>query len=561
MEEQSDINVQDIVAEWRRNKSWVGGYTRDFPDLDTLADGISITRVKNAPAVGSVTLAGAVRQIPKNSIQQVPVFSATVNGTKHSKLAYINSFLLRDIVFNHDTFGKGVLSTIQTGAEAALTRGFQVTMPTLGALGSDFGTIMRSVHYNDFAIEKGVSDFSDSGAYDIRTRISKSRLKKLIKSAESNPETTWNVPKLKELLTNGPDGSPLPDESEARDTVGDRGSDNQYDIITRYETGPYHDIIVFSEHIDEPLRVHKSRSKFGYPRLQALVLDPAQISPFGISRARLASPMANYANVYLQSTAKMQLLNADPPVHQSGQFTTPVKLRRGALIKSIDPNAKVNLLEMSNSTLRDFRSVLDYVDNQILSIMGVGQARSKSSAYVNQEAVRDQVAERDLSVAQVTNILENYLRQYGLTALDLFISEQIGTETLIVDDECKDAINKLEEQRFIPTEEMPEFIPPIGDDNTIEINWEEFYDAIKTWTVNIDLSMGKNELEAKTRADLQDAVTVASQTTDPNDPEGMARKAMLEDELFKKIAPDMKFNTRDKAPLGEAGPGAMPEGM
>ena len=73
--------------------------------------------------------------------------------------------------------------------------------------------------------------------------------------------------------------------------------------------------------------------------------------------------------------------------------------------------------------------------------------------------------------------------------------------------------------------------------------------------------MGKNELEAKTRADLQDAVTVASQTTDPNDPDGMARKAMLEDELFKKIAPDMKFNTRGKAPLGEAGPGAMPEGM
>lgn len=556
--------VQELINEWERSRDWIDGYTDDFEELDTLADGVALTRVKNAPVVGDVTLASAVRQIPRNSVRQVPVFSASVNGSKKNVQGILCSFFLRDKVFNQDTFGKGTLSTIQIGAESALTRGFQVFTASIGSIGADYSSSLKLVHYDDFAVERGVFDMSESPFFYLRSRITKGRLKRLIKSAKANPDTTWNVEALEELYEAGPNGTDFVNRQSApRRDNGNSGNENQFDIITRYGIGPFYDITVFSPSIDKALRETKSRSKFGYPRMQGLVIDPDPLSPFGISRARLATPAANYANIYLQSTARMQLINADPPVMQTGQFLTPVRLKRGALWKSNDPNARADVKSLDNGNLQQFRTVLDFVDNQILSIMGVGSAQNVSaSTYQNKDAVQAREALKDLSVEQVTNITENFLRQYALTAVDLYISEQSGDEDLILDDEAKDAINDLYESKYVPVidplTQLPKpFVPPVGDDNILSVNWEEFYDSIKKWTVEIDLSMGKEQLEAQTRADLQDAVTVASQTTDPNDPEGIARKRALEDKLLEKMVPDLNIESEipsASAPVTPMGP-------
>jgi len=208
-----------------------------------------------------VTLAGAIRQIPRNSIQQVPIFSMIVNGTKHSIKAYVTSFLLRDKVFNEDTFGKGILSTLQTGAESALTRGFQAFTISLGAYNGDFGTALKQVGYGDVAIEKGVFDWNESTFYFVRNRVTTGRLKKLIKDAKANPNTTWDVSALEELLKAGPNAEqdPRNDVSAPRDSYGQTDAlSNQYDIITMYGTGAYYDIITFALNIDRPLREMKS---------------------------------------------------------------------------------------------------------------------------------------------------------------------------------------------------------------------------------------------------------------------------------------------------------------
>ena len=58
-----------------------------------------------------------------------------------------------------------------------------------------------------------------------------------------------------------------------------------YEFVTRYETGPDSTIITFCPDVQEaPLRVMDNHSKWGYPRVQYLVIDPAALTPFGISR-------------------------------------------------------------------------------------------------------------------------------------------------------------------------------------------------------------------------------------------------------------------------------------
>jgi hypothetical protein len=528
----TEAQVRGYIREWDLGKQWIDNFTRDFPDLGNLADAVSLSNNKNAPMVGDVTLATSVRQIPRASIQQVPTMTVEVNGTKMSIPAYVCDFLVRRMVFNQDTFGKGILSTMQIGAESALTHGFQADMASIGNVMNDFGSTLNLIHYNDIVIEPGVFDANDSDYFHVRTRVTKSQLKKILKAAKANPDTTWDVEALQELLTRDPNSDSLSQYlPETRSGASNSLTSDSYDIITRYKSGPYAEICVFSLALEKSLRATRSNSKFGYPRVGFLVIDPAQLTPFGVSRVRLASPTANYANIYLQSTAKMLLMNSDPPVFQRGTFTTPIRMKRGALWQSADPNAEVKLQELSNSTLTQFQTVLQFVDNQIYSIMGVtpgtvGSGNTSQDFSKTAAGVKMEQATRDMSTTQVTNIVEGHIRQYALTALDLFISEQEGETPLIVDDKCKNAINDL----------VPE---TIGDDNVIEINWKEFYDSIQTWTVDIDLSMGKNDLEDKKRADLQDMLTVISQTADPNDPEAMNRKKILEKEILQQTAPEI----------------------
>jgi hypothetical protein len=570
-------DIKDYIKEWDKGKQWIDGFTVDFPELDNLADAVALSNSKKAPMVGDVALASSVRQIPRASIQQLPAMSAEVNGTKLSIPALVCEFLVRRMVFNQDTFGKGILSTMQISAESALTHGFQAAMASIGNVMNDFGSTMRLIHYNDVVIEPGVFDVADSAYGHVRTRVTRSQLRKILKASKNNPNTTWDPVALQELIDLDPNSDNLSRYlPNTRDNQSLALYSDTYDIITRYEYGPFGEVVTYATNLAKPLRSYKSKSKFGYPRINFLVIDPAQLTPFGVSRVRLASPSANYANIYLQSTAKMLLLNSDPPVFQRGLFTTPVILKRGALWQTADPNAEVKLQELSNSTLTQFENVLKFVDNQIYAIMGVTQnnvpgAQAQGGAYQNKVSSTMEKSTSDMATTQVTNIVENHIRQYALTALDLFICEQVGETPLIVDDKCKNAINQLAKGQFDkanpvdpmtgmppvdPITGMPaQFTPTIGDDNTILINWADFYAGIKTWTIDIDLSMSGDQLEEKKRGDLQDMLTVSSQTADPNDPVAKARKVALEDELLKDVAPDVAKQT-ENAPMPQ--PQQMP---
>jgi hypothetical protein len=175
------------------------------------------------------------------------------------------------------------------------------------------------------------------------------------------------------------------------------------------------------------------------------------------------------------------------------------------------------------------------------------------------------------SLTQITNIVENFLRQYALVALDTYICEQMGEQTVIVDDECKNAINRLAEGKFVaepdmeadPTgQTMTTFVPPIGEDNRFIINWDDFYrgkvemdelgqpkigpdgkevrkGGIEKLSVEIELSIAKDELDEKKRGDLQDMLTVFMQNSDGN-PAMQRKVGELTDMLLEKTVPDSK---------------------
>lgn len=534
----TNVDMGVIRDEWRKSKNFVEQHTKDFPQLDSLVDAVALKRDERNPFVGDVTLPGLVRQIPRDSLEQLPVFSTTVNGAKTSIMAIICNFLLKKFVFNESTFGKGLLSTLQIGAEEALTHGFSTFICTTGTMYSDFGTTLKNIHYDDLGVEPGVTDGNEQGYSYVQANLTRSRVQKILRMAKANPSTSWDVVALQRVLDTDPRtrnySQFLP---VTRRDSGSEAEGPTYQFITRKETGPGGVDVTFCPDVeDTPLRVLHSRSKFGYPKVLMLVIDPAQLSPFGISRVRLASPMVNFMNIYLGNIASMLLLNSAPPIFKRGRFMKPVQLIQNAVWETIDQNATAELKNMDNGSLQKFTELAGWIAQQIATIMG----RAPQTAVQQQKlsaALKKQQDVDDTSTNQITKILENFLRQYALSGLDQLLSEQEGEEELIVDDDTMNAINAIASNT-------------VGDDHKVLMNWERFYAAIEDWSVEIDVSVSKDEMEEKKRADTQDMLTVLAQNAQALGPETQAKIQQLTDTLMQDLTPAVK-------PLGAAAPAAQ----
>jgi hypothetical protein len=562
------VDMDTLIQEWKLSKNFVEMYTKDFRFLDEIADGAPLNHEDKTPFVGDTTLAGLVRSIPRDSLEQLPVFSAIVNGTKNSIPAYLSTFFLGKYVFNEDTFGKGLLSTLQIGAEEAFTHGYANFMCATGTMYNEFGTKLQLMHYSDVAVEPGISDGSDMAYVYVTANLTKSRVKKILAMAKDNPDTTWDVDALKEVLESTPRAKNYSIwQSEPRRNQAAEEAGPTYEFVTRYETGAYGAIITFCTQVtDRPLRQMKSKSKFGYPRVQMLVIDPAPLSPFGVSRVRLASPNQNLMNIYYGNIASMLLLNSKPPIFKRGRFTKPVQLVQSAVWETLDQNAEVKLMTMDNGALKEFVPMAQQFVGQIENIMGrsTGLANAGASGFSKTApGVKDQDRVQDSSTNQITKILENFLRQYAIVALDTVISEQEGEQAVTVDDETKNNINNYTMERFVPQPDpndptgqtMTQYTPTIGDDNKITINWEDFYlgkladptdpnsprtGGIDDWSIDIEISVSKDQMKDKQRQDLQDMMVVLAQNASDLGPGAQQKVAQITDMLMQDLAPDVK---------------------
>lgn len=569
-----DVDISELIGDWQIAKHWRENFTNDFVSLDNLADGVPINHTPGAAYVGDTTIAGLVRAIPRDSLQQLPIFAAIVNGSKQTVQAYFSSWILRAGVFNQDTFGKGLLSTAQIAAQQALTHGYAPAMTATGSMFDEFGTTMRVLHYSDLDPEPGIQDFNEAGHFYAVANLTKTRVRKIRDAALANPNTTWNVKGLNALLEQEPKGNNY--SIYQSDPNHKKANENSptFPFVTKFEVGRGGKFTTFCPQYEEDaLRVIANRSKFGFPRVQALVIDPAALSPFGVSRVRLASPWQNLMNAFLQNITSMLLLNSKPPILKRGRFTKPVQLKQGAVWEAQDMNAKAELITLDNGALAQFVPFAQQMASQIQNIMGMptGTVNGNSNAFgfsKTAPGVKMQERTQNSSLTQITNIVENFLRQYALVALDTYICEQMGEQTVIVDDECKNAINRLAEGKFVPgqidpeTQQPIEFVPPIGEDNRFTINWDDFYrgkvemdemgqpvlDAngkekrsggIEKLSVEIELSIAKDELDEKKRGDLQDMLTVFMQNSDGN-PAMQRKVGELTDMLLEKTVPDSK---------------------
>jgi hypothetical protein len=414
----------------------------------------------------------------------------------------------------------------------------------------EFGIVPKLIHFSDFAIEPGTQEGSHSPYFYIRTKWTPGKLKNLYDREKAKPagQSTYNIPALAALIASGPDSSGAADYANyvtpMEQSKIEVGADT-FDIITRYSINVEDAICTFSPGINQILREVPNRSKFGFPRILFLVIDPAELSPFGDSRVRLASPNQNFLMALRQNVATTWLYNSKPAMVKTGIFSGATQLKSGAVINSVDPNAKVTLLTLDTSTSQQYPTISQEITDQIQNMMGMNPGISLGSIGQSKTGVgaQKQAAGIDDAIQQVTSIMEEFLRQYVISALDLYLAEQDGEGIIYVSDATKQDIMRIK----------PDAFPDPANPNALAVNWNDLYDYIKKIDASIDTTMSKQDWTDKERADLQDAVTTLSQTTDPNDPGAVAKKKVVEDKYLETTAPELS-TALDQLPDTTAAP-------
>jgi hypothetical protein len=562
LENDTGIDMGALINEWKIATEYVRLYTRDFKFLDDLVDGVPLTHQNEAPFVGDTTLAGLVRSIPRDSLQQLPVLNVTINGTKVSINALLCTYLLKHYMFNENTLGKGLLSTMQIGGEAALSHGYQPFMVATGSMFNNYGTTLKMLHYMDTAPEPGIQDHNETGFDYVTAHLAPSRVRKILKAAKANKKTSWNVPALEQVLSQTPTTTDYSIyEGAARRNQPGEEAGPTYEFVTRIETGPEPTKITFCPQVSEvPLRVVESNSKWGYPQVMYLVIDPSALTPFGVSRVRLASPNQNLMNIYYGNIAAMLLLNSKPPILQKGRFSTPVVAKQGAVWKAIDANASADYKNMDNGALEQFVPFAQQFAAQIQNIMGraMGAPNGGASGEAPQMPSPNPQQPGDTSTNQITKIFENFLRQYALVGLDVTLSEEAAMaetdddgneipDVIIVDDDTKNQINDIKPGT-------------IGEDNKFGVRWATLYESIEEWSVEVEVSVSQDQIDAKKRGDIQDMMVVLAQNAQdiPGAPELVTKLAnmLLQDQvpLAGSIGPGPTTPSTGAVAPGAAGP-------
>lgn len=531
-----DQDVMTYLDEWTKGKTFVDIAIRDFKRLDMIANAQYDGASGKSPNIGDTTIAGIIRQIMRTAVKQIPHVSIAINGSTTTIEALICRNRVEKVLLNPTTFGKGFINILQLGGRGSLSRGFNVFQVSATKMYGKFGVVPKLIHFNDFVIEPGIQEGSHSTYFHIRTKMTPGKLQGIYDREKLKPagQTTWDLVALKALIDIGPDSNGSSDYAQylipsERSKI--ESNSDTYDIITRYSTNSNDPIVTYNPSINQKLRTVPNKSKFGYPRTLFLVIDPAELSPFGDSRVRLASPNQNFLMALRQNVATTWLYNSKPTMVKTGLFTGATNLKAGGVITSTDSNAKVTLLTLDTATSQQYPQISQEVVKQIQTMMGMNPGQALGAIGDSKTGVGAQAQKSGLddAIQQITNIIQEFLCQYIISGLDLYLSEQDGQGVIYVDDDTKQDILLVQPDAF-PDEQNP---------NALTVDWNQLYEYIQEFDVTVDTTMSKEDWSNEKRGDLQNAVTVMSQTTNPNDPAAVAKKDIVQDKLISEMAPEL----------------------
>lgn len=507
----NDAIASQILSNQKLGAAYVGKATVGFYPIWCAINGVPLSGKidERRPYIADMSLAALTRQFPRNAIQKMPAMKAIANKLPHGAHTVILGYLLRNNVLNENIFGKSLLQKFWLAMEYAASYGFVVAYTPFRKKANTYGAPLELVPYTDLGITPYVLDLEDAPAFYVTNWWTKQDIENKI--AIANEDNGWIKENLEYFLSNGtPENRSSEDETDTVNLVDETDSSFEgYKVITELKRGvgdkPAEMTMVGGGKL---LRRQTIKSLTGYPRMMSLVLDPDWQRPFGRSRAKLAMPYWALNTSYMRSSAYMNEYNLNPTKLIKGmRGIAKVTLEPGGSIDAGDnPDADVSPIRLESNTLMKVTELIQANTSAIQSVFGqvsgpVGMGTG-SSAGISRAPGWAKVQEQAIDVDSNYNrrLLEDFIRQYCMNALDVIVSNETGQETLLLDDEALTEIKNFNIQGMV-----------IENENQYQIDWDVFREGLKEIDVKADHGSSVDESkDAELQRDMQALETLKS---------------------------------------------------
>lgn len=500
-----DDVAKDVMSDYEIARQYMQQITHDFWPIFCAVNARPLSGKKNdnRPYIADMSLASLTRQFPRNAIQQMPAMHAIANKYKTGAPTVILDYLLRNNVLNDNSFGQSLLQKFWIAFEYASTYGFAAAYTPFTKHNNTYSAPLKLIPYADIAIEPYVMSADEASYFYITSWWTKHDIKDKIAAAQSIPGSGWVLPSLEDMLANGqPESRASQDQTHTIDSVDQADQAFMgYKVVTKFERGvsgqPGLMTVIGNGHV---LRQMPILSKTGYPRIMFIVLDPDWQRPTGRSRAKLALPYWALNTAFMRAAAYSNEYNLNPAYLIKGmRGMGTIKLIPGNPIDAGDnPNADVKPIALETNTLEQAQSLIQFNTSSIQSVFGNvagtvgsgtgnnGISRAPGFAKVQQNAL-------DVDSNYNRRIMEDFIREYAMNALDVIVSNFSGTETILLDDQ---ALQDIENNNITGIE--------LDNGNEYTIDWDLFKQEVKEIDVVVDYgSSEQDDKDAKTNKDIQ----------------------------------------------------------
>jgi hypothetical protein len=450
----------------------------NYDNLIKLVDAEVISQKPDLPNVSSGEVAGMIRRMARNLVQNTPNVDIISKFDDDSPAGIFVNHILKSRIIGDDFYSNDMQQNLYASAKNSLTLGFDTVIPVL-AQDAAGGWIMKydNIFYRDVFPDPGVKDIREAKECFIRRYLTKADVVSMIR----NKVIGWDIEALSTLVQTSP---PARDErSVDQQTKKHHQVPYGYEIITYYNS--YGDpFLTWDARNGMLLRIEQNRDPLKRLPVHFLVMEKDLNQPLGKSQVELVVGRQEFQDLMLNGAMKMWYRNINPPILGMGwNSQSAPNLGPGKFTPMPNPNAELKPLEVSTQTLLQYGTIATQNAGNMVQLLGAADqqmaAMNGGNGGMSQtpQGVQAQQQMVDITTNNYQKAIENFFSRYCSYALTVYFAELKGSVKQIqpTADARRSLLNGGLRSDPI-TDEMGKVVAPADflEDGTLNLDFDAF---------------------------------------------------------------------------------------
>jgi hypothetical protein len=405
------------------------GRVQNYWKYETMADAEVVSRKPDLPNVSSGEIAGMVRRVARNVVQNTPNVDVVCEFDDKEPKGILARYILKSKIIGDDLNSNEMQQSLFSSVMSAFTLGFEAVTPVLVQKPDKSWAMNYDViHYRDFFPEPGVKDARKAPVVFVRRYLTKGEVHQLIRHQQPG----WDIAALKKLCSNNP-------PSRQRESVSHQDAKHHtipdgYEIVTWYSmTGdPF---LTFDANTKMLLRIEKNKDPLKRHPVQVLVLEKDSQQPLGKSQISLVYGRQEFQDLMLNGAMKLWYKNINPTLLGYGTGLNGIpNMSPGKYVPIPNPNAKIEPFEVNTQTLLQYGAISQQNLGSMVNLVGAADQQMAASSGNGMSATPQGVEAQEKMVDITTNnyqkAVEYFFSLYCSYALTLYFAEMSGVKKI-----------------------------------------------------------------------------------------------------------------------------------